>query len=238
MENEEYISICYIFDFNSPQEKKYELQIRKNDLSYVSSEFKDLPEWTKLDYHKCEHCPLNSDEHPYCPMAANISQVADHFIDEKSYRETKVGVITEERTYLKRVPLQDALFSIFGLIMATCACPHMNFLRPMARFHLPFATSAETTMRSISMFFLRKYFQGKKTGEFKYNLDELETSYENVNKVNKGICNRFQNTATGDADANAVVILDTFAQLLTGELSGDYSELEDLFNPKSGAVRY
>ena len=34
-----------------------------------------------------------------------------------------------------------------GLIMATAGCPWTDRLRPMARFHLPFATEAETVYR-------------------------------------------------------------------------------------------
>ncbi len=51
---------------------------------------------------------------------------------------------------------QQAMSSVLGLIMATAGCPWTDRLRPMARFHLPFASDAETLYRSISMFLLSR----------------------------------------------------------------------------------
>jgi hypothetical protein len=72
---------------------------------------------------------------PYCPVARNLARVADHFKDEKSFRKATVFVKSPERFYGKQTDLQTGLQSLFGLIMSTSACPHMEFLRRLAKFH-------------------------------------------------------------------------------------------------------
>ncbi len=55
---------------------------------------------------------------------------------------------------------QQAMSSVLGLIMATAGCPWTDRLRPMARFHLPFASEAETVYRSVCMFLLARDLDG------------------------------------------------------------------------------
>ena len=50
--------------------------------------------------------------------------------------------------------------SVLGLIMATAGCPWTDRFRPMARFHLPFASEAETVYRSVCMFLLARELAG------------------------------------------------------------------------------
>src|SRR4051812_39209227 len=85
--------------------------------------------WTRLEFNKCEHCPLNAKENPQCPVARDLAAVARDFKAEKSYAPVKVEVVSHERTYTKNLALQDGLFGLFGLIMATSACPYFSFLR-------------------------------------------------------------------------------------------------------------
>ena len=47
--------------------------------------------------------------------------------------------------------------------MATAGCPWTDRLRPMARFHLPFANEAETVYRSVSMYLLSREMTGAPT---------------------------------------------------------------------------
>ena len=81
-------------------------------------------------------------------MALNIADIVEAFQGTVSYDRCLVRCTTPERTYLKKTSITEALFSIFGIVMATSGCPVMDFFRPMARFHLPFATTDETAFRS------------------------------------------------------------------------------------------
>ena len=60
-------------------------------------------------------------------------------------------------------------------------------------------------------------------------LEQLETHYENIQKVNDGILKRIQGVVLKDADLNALIILQSFGDLLTMAISKDLSRIEPLF---------
>ena len=53
--------------------------------------------------------------------------------------------------------------------------------------------------------------------------------YENIQKVNDGILKRIQGVVQNDADLNALIILQSFGDLLTMAISKDLSRIEPLF---------
>ncbi|MCC7442737.1 MAG: hypothetical protein IT285_13965 [Bdellovibrionales bacterium] len=191
---------------------------------------KSPPDWTKLGHHQCEGCPLKEKEHPHCPVAVNISELAERFAAAASYGRVRVTVSTPERDYRKETSLQEALFSVFGIIMATSRCPMMDFLRPMTRFHLPFATTEETLARSTAFYLLRQYFVKQAGGKPDWDLSGLKAKYEGVERVNLGILDRIREILRqGDADPNALVILNVFAQTAGMEIGDQLGGLKALF---------
>ena len=227
------IQIVYDFAFPDGGAKSYTVELDRATLAYLPGGRDSPPAWTRLENHQCGHCPLSPAEHPYCPVATNLSELVEAFKDKASVAEATVTVTAEERTYVKQLPLQRGIFGIFGLVMATSACPYMDFLKPMARFHLPFSTAEETIVRSVSMYLLRQYFVAKRGGEPDLGLEQLETHYENIQKVNDGILDRIKGVVENDADLNALIILQGFADLLTMAISKDLSKLEPLFFRKA-----
>jgi hypothetical protein len=223
------LKIVYDFAFPDGGAKSYTVELDRASLSFVASSPEQPPAWARLENHQCGHCPLKPAEHPYCPVATNLSALVEFFKDKASVSEATVTVTTEERTYVKQLPLQRGIFGIFGLVMATSSCPYMDFLKPMARFHLPFSTAEETIVRSVSMYLLRQYFVAKRGEQPDLGLEQLETHYENIQKVNDGILERIKGVVKNDADLNALIILQGFADLLTMAISKDLSKIEPLF---------
>jgi hypothetical protein len=133
---------------------------------------------------------------------------------------------------IKNTLVQEGLSSIMGIIMATSGCPTMDILKPMARFHLPFATVDESMFRSISVYLLRQYFlyQKGKTGDF--FLKNVQAYYQEIEKVNTGILDRIKHASHLDADRNAIVILNALAQILNMEIDDDLRSLRCLFFPE------
>jgi len=220
------LKIVYQFEMDKTHIQKYELNFNEDSMR-LNSDISAPAEsdWTRLEHKQCSHCPLNSVSSPHCPIAKNLKSVASHFAGEKSFKEATISVSTRERVYVKKASLQEGLQGIFGLIMATSGCPHMDFLRPMARFHLPFATYVETMVRSISFYLMKQYFLIKDGKQSNLDLKGLEDGYAQVAKVNQGIVERIRGVSKGDADQNAMVILDGFAQLLTMEIKGNMNEV-------------
>lgn len=226
--------ITYEFEFQNGSKVAYPLQLDKETVSLIPNQKPPLPPWTKLEHCRCTLCPLPKDKNPHCPIAVNIADLIEHFKNIKSTEHVRITVFTEERTYMKEAPVQRGLSSIFGIIMATSGCPIMNFLKPMARYHLPFSTDEETIVRSISMYLLSQYFIARKSGKPDLSLKQLDRAYSMVQNVNKGICDRIstvilESKSQGDASNNAIIILDTFSQLLTMEIENKLDSLATLF---------
>ncbi|MGH7397047.1 MAG: DUF6901 family protein, partial [Candidatus Rokuibacteriota bacterium] len=112
------IKIVYDFGFPDGAVKSYTVELDRASLSFRPAGAERPPDWTRLENHQCGHCPLKPAEHPYCPVATNHSALVEFFKDKASVAEATVTVTTEERTYVKQLPLQRGIFGIFGLVMA------------------------------------------------------------------------------------------------------------------------
>ncbi len=189
----------------------------------------ELPSWTKLGHHQCTNCPLNEGDTPSCPVAANMSHVITRIKNSLSYEEAKVVVEVEERVYYKNTDLQTGLFSLMGLIMATSKCPHFSFLRPLARFHLPFSSIQETHFRTLSGHLVKQFL--KQGGEqAQCNIKDLLEQYKALAIVNRCLLERLRSYSKGDADKNAVVALNVFAQMFNSEANSNFGLLAEIFD--------
>lgn len=225
------ISFQYQFEMPGGKSLSYKVELDRNTLSFIPHTSQKHPEWTKLSTQQCSHCPLKPETHPHCPIAVNIADLVEHFKNEVSHTPTKITVTAEERSYVKEVPLQIGLYSIFGVIMATSGCPVMNFLKPMARFHLPFATPEEAIVRSVSMYLLGQYFESQKTGTGDFSLKSLDEKYKAVEKVNQGMVKRIATILkSGDANQNTVTTLDSLSKLLKMALGKNLEKYAPLFS--------
>jgi len=220
----------YEFQFEDGYSKDYLIELDPKTLSLVPVEhLRKLPEWTRLNYEQCVNCPLTVRTHPFCPIAVNIMELVETFKNVLSYRDCTIVCKTEDRTYSKKTSIMEGLSSIFGVIMPTSDCPIMNFLKPMARFHLPFASVEETTVRTTSMYLLGQYFKYKDQPDMKIDFKTLENYYAQVKSVNEGIIKRISNVSEKDADKNAIVTLHSLSMFLSMEIDYSLSSLEYIF---------
>ena len=228
MESNTY-TIDYHFLLKGDKKKFFTIEIDKKTMLNTIPLPDEKPFWTELDYEKCECCPLEKDQMPYCPIALNIMGLVESFKDSLSSDNCIIKCVTPERVYYKESTAQDGLFSIFGIINATSRCPIMSFFKPMARFHLPFATVEETKVRVVSFFLLSQYFQQKKRNTLDIRLEELDEHYANVQMVDRGILNRIRGISKNDADQNAFVVLNSLAQIISFEIDEKLQSIEEIF---------
>lgn len=166
------------------------------------------------------------------PHRRQPRDLVDFFKGTYSYEEVDVRLETPERSYSKRTSVQQAVSSVLGIYMVTSGCPIMNKLRPMVRFHLPFATIAETAYRAIAMYLMAQYFRKKRGLEPDWDLRDLALIYEDIQRVNTSFLKRLDEIETRDASANALVILDCFASQVAFSIDEeDLSEFEVFFAP-------
>ena len=224
--------IDYEFILSKEKRKHYQILLDPETISILHSGQTTLPAWTKLAYQQCEACPLDPGVHSHCPIAVNIFQIVEEFKDMISYTECLVRCTTPERSYLKKTTIMEGLSSIFGIIMATSDCPIMDFFKPMARFHLPFATVEETTVRVISMFLLRQYYEHDKDSNLHLDMDLLSQIYDRVNSVNESLFTRVRSLGNKDADKNAIIMLHSLSQILSSDIDYSLDAISYLFVPQ------
>ena len=232
MQNENqkgFIRYKYKFEFEKRPEIDFEVALDANSLELVFDDNTPKPYWTKLNFNQCENCPL-SKETEYCPVAVSLSKIVETFKDNVSFEATNVTVVAPERTYVKKTTLQKGIASIIGLFMTTSNCPVMDKLRPMARFHLPFATSLETFYRSVSSYLTAQFLLARKGKEPDWNLNRLLEYYKAINVVNKGMSNRLAKASESDANVNAVVILHSFGDGISYFIQDGLEDIEPMFS--------
>jgi len=178
------------------------------------------PAWAMLDFHKCVHCPLSSQESPACPFAFALSGYVDAFGHLHSHEEVDIEVITPARHITARKPLQSGIASMVGLIGATSGCPHLAFYRPMARF----AEEGETLYRVVSLFLMRGLL-----AEESDDMDRLNAVMIDVCKVNESMAERIRDGFDKDAMVNALVVLDCFAMTVPMAIESRFDGLKRLF---------
>jgi hypothetical protein len=220
----------YQFKFSDGNIKDYEILLAPDTLSLIRENDDQPPaDWTRLECDQCQCCPLTPQTHPLCPIAVNIMELVDNFKEVFSYHDCTVMCETQERTYIKQTSVMEGLSAIFGVIMATSECPIMEFLKPMARFHLPFSTIEETTVRSAAMYLLAQYFRYKRKGGMQFDFSILEKHYAKVQLVNEGLLARINGVSSEDADKNAIITLHSLSQFLSMEMDYSLQGLEPIF---------
>lgn len=189
------------------------------------------PPWARLNHQQCADCPLAADETAWCPMAQALAAPLAFAGQLVSHSALQMTVLTPEREIRAKTTAQRGLSSLMGLIMATCACPDVAWLRPMARFHLPLANEEETIYRAASMYLLAEYFRRQRGAAPDLALAGLRDRYRRLHDINVAMAERLRGAAAKDAPVNAVVLLDLFAKTMPYSVAECLGELEYLFQP-------
>jgi hypothetical protein len=228
-QNTETTYINYHFVFEDKSEAHFPINLQLNNLEYAPQNNHPHAFWTDLEFNQCDCCQLKKEKSVHCPIAINLEDIIATFKNRRSFERVLLRVETPERVYEKDIPLQHGLGSLLGIIMVTSGCPTMSILRPMVRFHLPFATIEETIFRSVSSYLLGQYFRFKKGKDPDWHLEGLAQAYSDIQSINIGMTDRLRSISEEDANANAVVVLDVFAKALPSSIFVDVKELEYLY---------
>lgn len=226
----ETFSIIYNFSIAGKKSERFTLAIDSETLELRRPPDSPKRAWARLGDHICPHCPYREAEVAWCPVALNLIDVTERFGSIVSYDTVELEVVTSERVVRQTATAQRCVSSLIGLLMATSGCPHTAFFKPMARFHLPLASEAETLYRSTSMYLLSRYFVGLKGGACSVELQGLATIYENLQTVNRYIAKRLRSASKTDSAVNALVILDLYAEAAPYAIEDALDTLEPLFS--------
>ncbi len=221
----------YVYTFYFPTgEVSFPIDVNSKTMTIEKDDNATYGDWAKLDFAKCSACSLDSKDHEYCPLAQALAASVDAFKDRLSTEKIDVRVTTEDRSYYKSADVQHGFSSMLGLLMPVSGCPCFNFFKPMARFHLPFSSLEETIYRVVSSYFLSQHL--KKKDKASFDLTPLTKLYERLQTINADFVVRLRSAVNRDGGLNAVVILDTFAQLLPFSFKDGLEDLSYLYNSK------
>ena len=225
------ITIRYYFTLPEGVREAFVLQFDAQTLELVDTMSDDMPAWTKLDFHQCPNCPLTPDTHPRCPLASHLVTIVERCEGLFSYSAIQVDVMTTERFITQETTVQRGMSSLMGLVMATSGCPHMAFFKPMARFHLPFASAEETVYRATSMYLLAQYFLHKEGRHADLDLTGLGQIYQNIEVVNVAVAKRLRAATEADSAVNAIILLDIYTKAIPVVIEESLEEIRYLYAP-------
>ena len=221
------LTIVYRFDLPDGSAKTLEFAFDAVDFKMLKAPPDSPPFWTELTFSRCANCPLDERLNTHCPAALQLASALEPLNALVSFDTVGVTVTQAERTMYAQTSAQQAMSSVIGLVMATSGCPWTDHLRPMARFHLPFASEAETVYRSIGMFLLARAIAGSDESQ---GFAALESLYENLHVVNRDMSRRLGAAARTDPARNAMALLDAYTTLLPEALERSLDELSPLFD--------
>ena len=187
----------------------------------------ESPAWTALDFQQCPNCPLEVTTHPRCPLAVAIAGIVGRFDDVISHDAVELTVETADRRITAETTSQRALRSLLGLVMAASGCPHTAFFKPMARFHLPLASEAETLARAVGTFLTAQYLLRAGGGDGRLDLEGLDAVYREMQVVNVATAQRLRAATKTDSALNAVVLLDIYAQVVPFSIQDALPEIRE-----------
>jgi hypothetical protein len=224
------LKIAYEFKLSNGIEKKISLSLNRETLALIREKLDPPPDWARLEFQQCSNCPLNTTLTLSCPIAANLAAIVPEFNGVTGPDRATVAVIVKERVYLKECSMQEGLSPLLGIIMSTSGCPIMEPLKPMARYHLPFASLDETVYRMISMYLMAQFIRGRSGKKPEGNLDGLSKIYGEVKIVNKDFGVRMRAAAKSDANIHALVKLNVFAVMVPIEAEKTLREIAASFS--------
>lgn len=218
------MQIEYRFEFSPEHTTSFRVDLNRLMTSQRQS---SAPDWTRLQHHKCQNCPLNDKIHTHCPAAVDVHEILSPLQPVAAHNRIDVTVVAPQRTYAKRVTLEEGVRSLLGLVMATSACPVFGSLRPAAKQHLPFASAEENTLRVVSFYLMQQYFQQQEGKLPDWALTGLIQQFRALQMVNHSFWQRIVGHFANDANARALLSFFT----LSGNMSASLDrQLEQVFN--------
>ena len=198
----------YEFDDGAPVEFAVDSELRAGEQEPCSA----APgEWTKLNEYRCDCCSLPPSESQPCPAIASVADVVEYFNEHRDYTEAKCTVSLPDKTIVARKSINEALSALMGLRMASSACPILSQLKPLARFHEPFASPYHTVFRAASMYLLGQYFRQGRGEAANWSLDGLRELYADIGEVNLRMSQRLKAARREGSSPVSMSVLSVFS---------------------------
>ena len=218
--------IAYKFKSKEKPEKTFDIYIETQNFELMRRSETPPADWTRLEKFACHDCPLSQAENEHCPIALNLMDIIEFFSEIHSFEKVQLEATVNNRTIVKDTSVQQGVSGVIGIVMVTSGCPVLSKLKPMARFHMPFADLEETQVRIFSSYLLAQFLRMQKGGKPDWKMDELGQLYSRIRDINVNIANKITNLEKEDASINAVVVLNNFADSVTLSIDDNLEMIE------------
>jgi hypothetical protein len=218
------VDIIYEISFDENRTEVFKIELDNTYLQMKPFPIEGDDHWLKLEFHQCGICPFTKKDFEFCPVARNLAFVVHRFSTDISHTQVHTKVITNERTIVKNASLQEGLYPLMGLIMASSGCPILDVFKPMVFTHLPFANYDETLLRVVSVYLIGQYIRKLNGLSPDWDLNEFKDMYTRVEEVNLAFVQRFREFPCEDANINALLLLNLFTHLGDTVQSGEWIE--------------
>ncbi len=219
--------IEYFFSFANGVDLNYIIDLDRK--FQPKADRSNAPEWTRLGNHQCKNCPLDKKEYSHCPAALDLDQVIQDFQKLPAQTLVDVRVLTIDREYMKRVPVEEGVRALMGLIMATSACPVFCELKPNARTHLPFATREESILRLTSVYLMKQYLVQRDGGKPDWELTGLVKEHAELQLVNQAFWQRMMAAFQSEANSKALLSFFTVSASISSSLDNQLDRMKNVF---------
>lgn len=217
--------IHYAFGFNDGEQWSVTVELSVQPLAVDPP----YPEWTRLGFHQCRHCPLSSEDVSHCPYAVALQEPARATVNRASHEPVSVTVFARTREIRAETTLQRAMGSLLGLIGPFSGCPMTAILRPMARHHLPLSSPEETLNRAFGTYLLGQYLRAQHGKTSDWDMRGLGAIYADLRVLNLGMSERLRASQQEDAGVNSFVLLDLLAADVGYALDQYEGDLDETF---------
>ncbi|MAD47102.1 MAG: hypothetical protein CMI02_13020 [Oceanospirillaceae bacterium] len=206
------LTIIYNIAFTRlDQTHRFVVELDQASLCHRTAQPSPLPEWLTLAFERCDDCPLER-RTGACPAALSLYPLTRTFSSVVSHEPVQLEVQSGERLLSQPATAQQAIGSLAGLLLATSGCPHLAFLRPLARYHVPLAGLEETHVRALSAYLMGQYLRQRFALPADFSAHTLAHWYQRVGRVNQRLAARLRKATQEDSMVNAVVLLDMLAK--------------------------
>ncbi len=207
-----------VLKFADGEEETFFLELTR------SGRFKPRPvtepePWTKLEYHKCDCCPL-PERAAYCPAASSLEETLYKLRDRSSFEKiTATAVDGENRKTVVEWPLQQVGASLVQLAVFKGGCPIGAKYQRLIRDLRPFCTTRELAKHIIAKILLRH------KGDIAAAHEDITGNLKLLGEVFRKLLKRLEDTYREngkDAIPNSIVAIDAMFQSMsraTTELS-------------------
>ena len=214
-----------IITFQDNQRMKFDFFWTKSGAANTVSENEPGADWTKLDFHKCDCCPLNDDVQ-CCPAAEMLEHTLMKLQGHKSNEMvTATAIDVAKRETAVSWQLREVGSTFVQVAVFFSGCPIGKQFRVMLKNLRSFSTNHEIGKHLITQYLL------KHRGEIFDSKREIREKLEPLRRVFHFLSKRLFDESRGDAIVDSIVQLDAFT--LSVELI-----MEDVYNEISSELEW